>query len=59
MAMLDKEISKIHSEMKESLEDSFYSKENEKNNVWKWEINKVDEKLHGCSPTKITVQRII
>ena len=40
MAMLDKEISKIHSEMKESLENSFYSKENEKNNVWKWEINK-------------------
>ena len=39
MAMLDKEISKIHGEMKESLENSFLKRENRKNNVWKWEIN--------------------
>ena len=39
MAMLDKEISKIHGEMKESLENSLFNRENEKNNVWKWEIN--------------------
>ena len=38
MAMLDKEISKIHVEMKESLK-IHYLTENEKNNVWKWEIN--------------------
>ena len=40
MAMLDKEISKIHNEMKNSLENSIYDNEIEdQSNEWRWEIS--------------------
>ena len=40
MAIVDKEISKIHDEMKEALENSFHDSEiQDEDNVWKWEIS--------------------
>ena len=40
MAMLDKEISNIHNEMKNSLENSMYNSEIEDHsNEWRWEIS--------------------
>ena len=40
MAMVDKEIAKIHDDMKDALENSFHADEvQEQDNVWKWEIS--------------------